>query len=161
MMGQQLVLMGTFFVIPVYLQIVLGYDAFETGKKLMPLSIAMLLAAVLGPKVAARRSPRASSFVVVSGWGTQAPPGKPAQPALYEASMLLKIRWLLEGTKRGALCRADAHSSEAANTVKQPGRERPPSAAPDPGPRPERGGSLTPRLLFPVVRMARGVGPTS
>ncbi len=58
LLGQQLVLMGTFFVIPVYLQIVLGYDAFETGKKLMPLSIAMLISAVLGPKAAARRSPR-------------------------------------------------------------------------------------------------------
>lgn len=57
--GQQLCLMGTFFVIPVYLQIVLGYDAFETGKRLIPLSIAMLIAAVLGPKLAARRSPKA------------------------------------------------------------------------------------------------------
>ena len=28
LLGQQLVLMGTFFVIPVYLQIVLGFDAF-------------------------------------------------------------------------------------------------------------------------------------
>ena len=63
LMGQQLVIMGTFFVIPVYLQIVLGYDAFETGKKLMPLSIAMLIAAVLGPKAAARRSPKAVAQV--------------------------------------------------------------------------------------------------
>ena len=30
LVGQQLVLMGTFFVIPVYLQVVLGLDAFET-----------------------------------------------------------------------------------------------------------------------------------
>jgi len=63
LLGQQLVLMGTFFVIPVYLQIVLGYDAFETGKRLLPLSIAMLIAAVLGPKVAARRSPKAVAQV--------------------------------------------------------------------------------------------------
>src|SRR5581483_4956995 len=34
---QQLVLMGTFFVLPVYLQIVLGLDAFETGKRLFPM----------------------------------------------------------------------------------------------------------------------------
>ena len=58
LLGQQLVLMGTFFVIPVYLQVVLGLDAFETGKRLLPLSIAMLVFAILGPRLAARRSPR-------------------------------------------------------------------------------------------------------
>ncbi len=63
LLGQQLCLMGTFFVIPVYLQIVLGYDAFETGKKLLPLSIAMLIAAVLGPKAAGRRSPKVVAMV--------------------------------------------------------------------------------------------------
>jgi len=58
LLGQQLVLMGTFFVIPVYLQVVLGLDAFETGKRLLPLSLAMLVFALLGPRIAARRSPR-------------------------------------------------------------------------------------------------------
>ena len=58
LLGQQLVLMGTFFVIPVYLQVVLGLDAFETGKRLLPLSAAMLVFALLGPRIAARRSPR-------------------------------------------------------------------------------------------------------
>jgi MFS family permease len=58
LVGQQLVLMGTFFVIPVYLQVVLGLDAFETGKRLLPLSVAMLVFALLGPRMAARRSPR-------------------------------------------------------------------------------------------------------
>jgi MFS family permease len=56
--AQQLVLMGTFFVIPVYLQVVLGLDAFETGKRMFPLSIAMLIAALAGPRMARRRSPR-------------------------------------------------------------------------------------------------------
>ena len=58
LVGQQLVLMGAFFVIPVYLQVVLGLDAFETGKRLLPLSVAMLVFALLGPRIAARRSPR-------------------------------------------------------------------------------------------------------
>ena len=58
LVGQQLVLMGTFFVIPVYLQVVLGLDAFETGKRLLPLSVAMLVFALLGPRVAGRRSPK-------------------------------------------------------------------------------------------------------
>jgi MFS family permease len=58
LVGQQLVLMGTFFVIPVYLQVVLGLNAFETGKRLLPLSVAMLVFALLGPRVAAKRSSR-------------------------------------------------------------------------------------------------------
>ncbi len=58
LVGQQLVLMGTFFIIPVYLQVVLGLDAFETGKRLLPLSVAMLVFALLGPRISARRSPR-------------------------------------------------------------------------------------------------------
>jgi len=56
---QQVVLLGTFFVLPVYLQIVVGLDAFETGKKLIPMSLAMLVAALAGPRLAAGRSPRA------------------------------------------------------------------------------------------------------
>jgi Na+/melibiose symporter-like transporter len=55
---QQLVLMGTFFVLPVYLQIVVGLDAFETGKRLFPMSISMLVAALGGPRLAARFAPR-------------------------------------------------------------------------------------------------------
>jgi len=58
LLGQQLVLMGLFFVVPVYLQVVIGLDAFETGKRLLPLSIAMLIFALVGPKLAGRRSPR-------------------------------------------------------------------------------------------------------
>jgi MFS family permease len=55
---QQLVLLGTFFILPVYLQTVLGLDAFETGKRLIPMSVAMLIAALSGPRLAARFAPR-------------------------------------------------------------------------------------------------------
>jgi Na+/melibiose symporter-like transporter len=55
---QQLVLLGTFFVLPVYLQVVLGLDAFETGKRLFPMSITMLVAALAGPRLSARLSPK-------------------------------------------------------------------------------------------------------
>ena len=58
LLSQQLVLMGTFFVLPVYLQVVLGLDAFETGKRLLPMSLTMLIAALAGPKLAARIAPR-------------------------------------------------------------------------------------------------------
>ncbi|TML48669.1 MAG: MFS transporter [Actinobacteria bacterium] len=67
--AQQLILMGTFFVLPVYLQVVLGFDAFETGKRLFPMSISMLAAALTGPKLAARFVPRA---VVQVGLGAMA-----------------------------------------------------------------------------------------
>ncbi|HSP74395.1 MAG TPA: MFS transporter [Gaiellaceae bacterium] len=55
---QQLTLLGTFFVLPVYLQIVLGLDAFETGKRLFPMSLTMLISALLGPRLATRFAPK-------------------------------------------------------------------------------------------------------
>jgi len=60
---QQLVIYGTFFVLPVYLQVVLGFDAFQTGVHLVPMSVAMLIAALAGPRLAARRSPKAVARV--------------------------------------------------------------------------------------------------
>jgi EmrB/QacA subfamily drug resistance transporter len=58
LMMQQLILLGTFFVLPVYLQVVLGLDAFETGKRLFPMSVTMLAAALAGPKLAAGLAPK-------------------------------------------------------------------------------------------------------
>ena len=60
LMMQQLILLGTFFVLPVYLQVVLGLDAFETGKRLFPMSVTMFVAAMLGPEARGRLAP--------SGW---------------------------------------------------------------------------------------------
>jgi MFS family permease len=56
--SQYLILAGTFFVIPLYLQLVLGKNALETGLKILPISVTMMLAAVLGPRLATRTSPR-------------------------------------------------------------------------------------------------------
>src|SRR3954449_9881059 len=58
LMMQQLILLGTFFVLPVYLQVVLGLDAFDTGKRLFPMSVTMLIAAMAGPRLAARVAPK-------------------------------------------------------------------------------------------------------
>jgi len=58
LMMQQLILLGTFFVLPVYLQVVLGLNAFDTGKRLFPMSVTMFVAALLGPRFAARMSPK-------------------------------------------------------------------------------------------------------
>ena len=58
LMMQQLILLGTFFVLPLYLQVVLGLDAFETGKRLFPMSVTMFIAAMLGPRLAAGIAPK-------------------------------------------------------------------------------------------------------
>jgi len=51
---QNLILMGIFFALPLYLQIVQGFDALQTGVRMLPVSIAMLLTAALGSKLASR-----------------------------------------------------------------------------------------------------------
>jgi MFS family permease len=56
--SQYLILAGTFFVLPLYLQLVLGKNALETGLKILPISVTMMLAAMLGPRLATRTSPR-------------------------------------------------------------------------------------------------------
>ncbi|MBJ7354073.1 MAG: MFS transporter [Thermoleophilaceae bacterium] len=56
--AQQMVIGGVFFIIPIYLQYVLLKNAFETGVKLAPMSVAMLVAAFSGPKLAVKFSPR-------------------------------------------------------------------------------------------------------
>jgi MFS family permease len=42
----------------VYLQVVLGLDAFETGKRLFPMSVTMFIAALAGPRLAAGIAPK-------------------------------------------------------------------------------------------------------
>ena len=58
LVSQYLILAGTFFTLPLYLQLVLGKDALETGLKILPISVTMMLAAGLGPRLATRTSPR-------------------------------------------------------------------------------------------------------
>src|SRR4051795_7922360 len=57
-LSQYLILAGTFFVLPLYLQLVLGKNALHTGIKILPISIAMMITATLGPRLATRMSPR-------------------------------------------------------------------------------------------------------
>lgn len=56
---QNLILMGTFFVVPLYLQLVLGLDALQTGLRMLPISITMFVAAALGSRLSSRYSIRA------------------------------------------------------------------------------------------------------
>jgi MFS family permease len=53
-----LIMAGSFFVLPLYLQLVLGKDALDTGIAITPISVAMILTAVLGGRLADRVSPR-------------------------------------------------------------------------------------------------------
>lgn len=52
--SQNLVLMGVFFVVPLYLQLVLGLNALQTGIKMLPISITMFLAAAAGSRLSSR-----------------------------------------------------------------------------------------------------------
>ncbi len=51
---QNLVLMGVFFVVPLYLQLVIGLDALETGVRMLPISITMFICSALGSRLSAR-----------------------------------------------------------------------------------------------------------
>ena len=57
-LAQNLIMMGIFFTIPLYLQIVQGFDAFETGLRMLPVSVTLFLTATLAPRLASRVSPR-------------------------------------------------------------------------------------------------------
>jgi EmrB/QacA subfamily drug resistance transporter len=54
MFSQNLILMGVFFALPLYLQLVLGLDALDTGIKMLPISIAMFLTSAVGSRLSSR-----------------------------------------------------------------------------------------------------------
>jgi EmrB/QacA subfamily drug resistance transporter len=63
---QMLIIGGLMFVTPLFLQIVLGYDALRTGIAMLPLSVALLIASFAGAPLGAHLSPR---LVVQAGMG--------------------------------------------------------------------------------------------
>ncbi|MFD9124396.1 MFS transporter [Kitasatospora sp. NPDC059571] len=56
--NQNAILLGLFFVIPLYLQVVQGLDAFQTGLRLVPVSVMMLVASLSGGLLLRIASPR-------------------------------------------------------------------------------------------------------
>ncbi|UYO96520.1 MFS transporter [Microbacterium sp. M28] len=56
--AQYAVTAGLFFMVPVYLQMTLGLDALETGVKIFPLSISLILFSIVGTRLSTRWSPR-------------------------------------------------------------------------------------------------------
>jgi len=55
---QAFIIQATFFVLPLYLQTVLGFDALQTGKTILPLSIALFVFALGGSALTGRFSPK-------------------------------------------------------------------------------------------------------
>jgi EmrB/QacA subfamily drug resistance transporter len=55
---QNMVLMGVFFAIPLYLQVVQGYDALDTGIRMLPVSAALFLSALGGARLSGRWAAR-------------------------------------------------------------------------------------------------------
>ena len=80
---QYLLQAGTFFIVPLFLSVALGVSAIETGLRVMPLSIGLLLAAIGVPKVWPEVSPRRVVRVGV-------------------VLMLVGILWLMSGIDAGA-----------------------------------------------------------
>jgi EmrB/QacA subfamily drug resistance transporter len=58
LLAQNLVLMGIFFTIPLYLQIVQGLDALETGVRMLPTSLGLFVSAIVGSALASRFAPK-------------------------------------------------------------------------------------------------------
>ena len=69
LLAQNLILMGIFFTIPLFLQIVQGLDALETGVRMLPASVGLFLTALAGSalsnRFAARTLVRAGLLVVL------------------------------------------------------------------------------------------------
>jgi EmrB/QacA subfamily drug resistance transporter len=51
---QNMILLGIFFAVPLYLQIVQGFDAFETGLRMLPVSVALFVTSLGGSRLAGR-----------------------------------------------------------------------------------------------------------
>ncbi|MFF9060938.1 MFS transporter [Streptomyces sp. NPDC014882] len=58
LLSQNLILLGLFFAIPLYLQVVQGFDAFQTGLRLLPVSVTMLAASLGAARIGRRVGPR-------------------------------------------------------------------------------------------------------
>lgn len=56
--AQNLILMGVFFSIPLYLQMVQGLDALDTGLRMLPVSVTMFLMSFIGARMSQNYTPR-------------------------------------------------------------------------------------------------------
>ena len=90
--SQNLILMGVFFVIPLYLQLVLGLDVLETGIKMLPVSITMFVSSALGSR---RRSATRSDRSCAPGCGPRSAPrccsSRTIDPELKETGFAMSM----------------------------------------------------------------------
>lgn len=56
--SQYAITAAVFFIIPIYLQMVIGLDALQTGIKIFPLSVALILASLAGSRLVKRYTPK-------------------------------------------------------------------------------------------------------
>ena len=56
--AQNLILMGVFFALPLYLQVVLGLDALDTGLRMLPVSVTMFIMSFAGARMSQKWSPQ-------------------------------------------------------------------------------------------------------
>ncbi len=94
-LAQNLILMGVFFTIPLFLQIVQGLDALETGVRMLPASAGLFFAAIAGSALAKRFAPRplvrtglAVVFVAILGLLTTIEPELDNAPFLIAMGVL-------------------------------------------------------------------------
>jgi len=57
-LAQNLILMGVFFTVPLFLQIVQGLDALETGVRMLPASVGLFVTALAGSALSRRFAPK-------------------------------------------------------------------------------------------------------
>jgi Na+/melibiose symporter-like transporter len=58
LMSQYLIVGAVFFVLPIYLQMVIGLNALETGLRILPLSVSLILFSMFGSKTSQYLSPK-------------------------------------------------------------------------------------------------------
>ena len=56
--AQYFAIAALFFVVPVYLQMILGEDALQTGLRILPLSVGLVIFSIMGSRLSARRAAR-------------------------------------------------------------------------------------------------------
>lgn len=58
LLSQYVITAAIFFIVPIYLQMIIGLDALQTGIRILPLSIALIIFSVLGSKLIQKYSPK-------------------------------------------------------------------------------------------------------
>jgi MFS family permease len=92
--AQYAVTAGLFFMVPVYLQMTLGLDALETGVKIFPLSVSLIVFSIVGTRLSRRWSPRrivrvGQSILVCSAVLLLGAATEDLRSALFAAGMFL------------------------------------------------------------------------